>query len=300
MDETLIAGALVLGALLLTRRRAYGKPPPPVGTGSAADKPTGPVNPTVPVTGVVTAPVGVNPLLLPAPPGYYGRRFSSPPPGWPAQIGTRREEEFDAIYGAALDRMLPIARRELDRLGYSQTQIEDAIRVGVPTLHRLAQHEASGQFYRPANTFNDAADAISGCDGWRPGCRISASGAWQFNQGAVQRLTRDFRVNGQDVHGPLLPASAGERWVHHGHVDAQFMPIVHYIAVAAWAARNQLDPVQAIWIMHSGSGHLSSWAEGNPSDRIRQKQPMLEAESDLIDDYVRTGDRALLDSPFAD
>lgn len=302
MDETLIAGAIVLGALLLTRRKASGKPPPTVGTGSAADKVPGtsPQQGNVPVTGVVTAPAGVDPLLLPAPAGYYGRRFSSPPPGWPPQIGTRQEDEFVEVFDAALSRMLPIARTELARLGYSTAEAEAAIRLGVPTVHRLALHESSGQFYRPANTFDDSATAVRGCDDWRPGCRISASGAWQFNQGAVQRMTRDFRVNGQLVHGPLLPASAGEQGVHHGHVDAQFMPIVHYIAVAAWAARNGLDPVQAIWVMHSGSGYLSSWARGEVSSRIQSKQALLEAESDLVDEYLATGDRSLLAEPFAD
>jgi hypothetical protein len=238
------------------------------------------------------APPVATGTLAPAPGGYYGSRFNAnAPPGWPLAVGTRRAEEYRRLYDAAYPSYAARARTELTRVGVPQNIIEEAIRVSFPIIYRLGLHESGGQFYRPANSFNDLPEEQrGGVD------RISASGTWQFNQGALQRLTRPFSVRGQLVHGPILAVSETERTVHHGSVDAQFIPITHYIALAAWALRNSLDPTYAILIMHSGPAYLSSWSQGTISSHTAERMDRYQREADITRRYLATGDNNLLTS----
>lgn len=274
----------IAASLFLLRR-------PPASAGRpSAEKPSSPPSSSPPATG------GPHPVSYGSP-GYYGRRFrSTPPPGWPVHVGTRRAEEyrtiFDLVYPAYADR----AVSELARMGVPRHVIEQAEYFAMPTIYRLGLHESDGQFYLPANTFNDLpAEERARMPGSPE--RVSASGAWQFNQGALERLTRDFTVRGQLVHGPILRPEEALRTVHHGSVEAQFIPITHYVTLAAWAIRNGLDPVHAILIMHSGPGHLSNWAAGSPSAHTLARMPRYVQEAEIVRRFRQTGDFSVLNAP---
>lgn len=233
--------------------------------------------------------------LRPPPAGYYGIRWrESRPPGWPEGIGTYPRSSFRSLFYQAVALMTPAARAEMDNLGYSVDVAEQAVRVAIPTLYRLALHESSGQFYRPADNFDDRPIELRG-----GGPRISASGAWQFNEAATSVLAQGLSINGTPVHGPLIPESHAARGAHHGSVLAQIAPVIHYILVAAWAIQNGRDPVQAIWAMHTGATQFRNWVNTGTPPNVTDTPLMMRTEPAIIERYLDTGDPDLLDLPYA-
>lgn len=244
---------------------------------------------------VLRVPTELFDPLRPPPAGYYGPRWrETRPPGWPEGIGTHPQGSFRSLFDQAVRLMVPAARTEMDNLGYPVDVAEQAVRVAVPTLYRLALHESAGQFYRPADAFDDRPIELR--DG---GPRISASGAWQFNEAAVGVLAQGLSINRMPIHGPLIPESHAARGAHHGSVLAQIAPVAHYILVAAWSIQNDRDPVQDIWAMHTGATQFRNWVNTGTPPNVTDTPLMMHTEPSIIRRYLNTGDSSLLDLPYA-